>query len=65
MEKNQSRKEQILRLLSKMGQVQVTSLAELCQVSQVTIRTDLENLEKAGTLAEGSWGSCPGKVVMI
>ena len=50
MEKNQSRKEQILRLLSKMGQVQVTSLAELCQVSQVTIRTDLENLEKQGLL---------------
>ncbi|MDD3902849.1 MAG: DeoR/GlpR family DNA-binding transcription regulator [Sphaerochaeta sp.] len=50
MGKKQSRKELILHQLSTMGQVHVTSLSELCNVSQVTIRTDLENLEKQGLL---------------
>jgi DeoR/GlpR family transcriptional regulator of sugar metabolism len=50
MNRKEIRKEQVLHQLDIDGQVQVVALAEKLQVSQVTIRQDLMNLEKQGLL---------------
>ena len=41
---------QILTLISQFKKIEVKSLSELCDVSQVTIRKDLDELEKKGLL---------------
>jgi DeoR/GlpR family transcriptional regulator of sugar metabolism len=42
----QARRERILRLLKQNGQVRVADLAKALGVSQVTVRADLEALER-------------------
>ena len=44
------RQSQILDLLNENKKVEVTKLSELLQVSQVTIRKDLDALESSGML---------------
>lgn len=46
----QTRRERILRLLRQDGQVRVADLAKALGVSQVTVRADLEALEREGKL---------------
>ena len=45
----EQRKEKILELLKKNDTVRVTNLSRLFGVSEVTIRTYLEDMEKKGT----------------
>lgn len=44
------RRELILELVNKEGSVQVSRLAEICEVTPVTIRVDLTSMEKEGLL---------------
>lgn len=46
----QARRERILKILRRDGQVRVADLAKALGVSQVTVRADLEALEKEGRL---------------
>ncbi len=47
----EQRKEKILELLAETGKVRVSALASLFQVSEVTIRIDLADLESRGLLS--------------
>lgn len=44
------RKEEIIRLIGEKGKISVDTLAELLQVSNMTVRRDLSSLEKNGVL---------------
>ncbi|AEG34620.1 DeoR/GlpR family DNA-binding transcription regulator [Thermus thermophilus] len=57
--KTQARREQILRLLRENGRVRVAELAQTLGVSQVTIRADLEALERQGVLRRLRGGAIP------
>ena len=48
--KTEPRRQQILNLLEETGTINVNELAERFQVSLVTIRNDLDDLEKEGLL---------------
>lgn len=50
MGKVEERQSKILEILSEMGKCEVTMLAEQCQVSLVTVRKDLNELEERGLL---------------
>jgi DeoR/GlpR family transcriptional regulator of sugar metabolism len=49
---------QILEILSKNTRADVTTLAELMEVSQVTVRKDLDNLEKRGLICRKHGYAC-------
>ncbi|WP_117238252.1 DeoR/GlpR family DNA-binding transcription regulator [Thermus sediminis] len=55
----QARREKILALLRQNGQVQVADLAKTFGVSQVTVRADLEALERQGLLRRLRGGAVP------
>lgn len=55
----QARRRRILELLRQYGQVRVAELAEALGVSQVTIRADLEALEREGKLKRLRGGAVP------
>ena len=48
--KTEPRRQEILNLLEQTGTINVNELAEKFQVSLVTIRNDLDDLEKEGLL---------------
>jgi DeoR family transcriptional regulator of aga operon len=54
------RRAQIADLVRQHGSMRVTELAELFQVSEVTIRNDLVQLEKDGELVRDRGGAVPG-----
>jgi len=54
------RRAQIADLVRERGSMRVTELAELFQVSEVTIRNDLVQLEKDGELMRDRGGAVPG-----
>lgn len=54
------RRAQIADLVRERGSMRVTELAELFQVSEVTIRNDLVQLEKDGELVRDRGGAVPG-----
>lgn len=56
------RHQRMLESLQQEGQVQVTKLAEHFGVSAVTIRTDLEYLERQGLLRRTRGGAVPAEV---
>ena len=51
------RKEKILELLAEDGSAKVINLAKLFKVTEVTIRQDLEKLEKDGLLVREHGGA--------
>jgi len=51
------RRNKILEILARDGKVRVSSLRQLLDVSEVTIRNDLSELEKAGRLERISGGA--------
>lgn len=51
------RRKEILRLLSRMGQVQVHQLSKIFHVSEVTIRNDLDLFESKGLLVRSRGGA--------
>ena len=51
------RRSQILKLIDKHGQVKVTSLSKMYNVSEVTIRNDLTQLEEKGLLIRARGGA--------
>jgi len=55
----QARRERILALLRQNGQVRVAELAKALGVSQVTVRADLEALERQGLLKRLRGGAVP------
>ena len=55
----QARRERILALLRRNGQVRVAELAKALGVSQVTVRADLEALERQGLLKRLRGGAVP------
>lgn len=57
MKKTASRRAQILQELDKNGQVNVNELSELFDVSEVTIRNDLDKLEKNNLLVRAHGGA--------
>ena len=56
------RHQEMLEILQRDGQVQVTKLADHFGVSAVTIRTDLEYLENQGLLRRTRGGAVPAEV---
>jgi len=52
-----TRKEKILELLREDGSAKVTALAKLFKVTEVTIRQDLEKLEKKGMIVREHGGA--------
>ena len=44
------RRENIIALIKKEGKVRVSELSKLYNISEVTIRTDLEHLESTGSI---------------
>ena len=52
------RKEKILELLKQDGHVKVLSLSRMFKVTEVTIRQDLEKLEKEGWIEREHGGAC-------
>ena len=54
------RYEKIVQLVSERGSIRVSELSELCQVTEETIRRDLDRLEQAGRLRR-SHGGAVGK----
>lgn len=57
MRKAAERRSDILRLLDESGQVNVNDLSKLMSVSEVTIRNDLDKLEKNGLLIRAHGGA--------
>ena len=53
----QQRKDKILELLAEDGSAKVINLAKLFKVTEVTIRQDLEKLEKEGLLLREHGGA--------
>lgn len=51
------RYEKIVALVNKKGSIRVSELSELCQVTEETIRRDLDKLEKAGQLRRSHGGA--------
>lgn len=51
------RYEKIVRLVNERGSIRVTELSELCQVTEETIRRDLDRLESAGRLLRSHGGA--------
>ncbi|WP_308635080.1 DeoR/GlpR family DNA-binding transcription regulator [Paenibacillus silvisoli] len=51
------RYEKIVRLVNERGSIRVTELSELCQVTEETIRRDLDRLEQAGRLRRSHGGA--------
>jgi len=51
------RREKILKLLAENGKVYVPELSELFRVSEVTIRNDLDQLEKKNHLIRARGGA--------
>ena len=45
------RYEKIVQLVNERGSIRVSELSELCQVTEETIRRDLDRLEQAGGCA--------------
>lgn len=57
MKRAAERRSEILRLLDESGQVNVTELSQQMGVSEVTIRNDLDKLEKNGLLVRAHGGA--------
>ncbi|MEV5028790.1 DeoR/GlpR family DNA-binding transcription regulator [Paenibacillus sp. LPE1-1-1.1] len=53
----QERYDKIVQLVNERGSIRVTELAELCQVTEETIRRDLDRLEQAGRLRRSHGGA--------
>ncbi|GIP39468.1 putative HTH-type transcriptional regulator YulB [Paenibacillus sp. J31TS4] len=51
------RYEKIVQLVNDRGSIRVTELSELCQVTEETIRRDLDRLEEAGKLLRSHGGA--------
>ncbi|MFC4597882.1 DeoR/GlpR family DNA-binding transcription regulator [Cohnella hongkongensis] len=51
------RYEKIVSLVNERGSIRVTELSELCQVTEETIRRDLDRLERAGRLRRSHGGA--------
>src|SRR5262245_21029104 len=51
------RYEKIVGLVNERGSIRVTELSELCQVTEETIRRDLDRLEQAGRLRRSHGGA--------
>ncbi|MFC4100068.1 DeoR/GlpR family DNA-binding transcription regulator [Paenibacillus xanthanilyticus] len=51
------RYEKIIQLVNERGSIRVTELSELCQVTEETIRRDLDRLEAAGKLRRSHGGA--------
>ncbi|MBW5446849.1 DeoR family transcriptional regulator [Cohnella sp. CFH 77786] len=51
------RYEKIVRLVNERGSIRVTELSELCEVTEETIRRDLDRLEAAGRLRRSHGGA--------
>lgn len=51
------RYEKIVRLVNERGSIRVSELAELCEVTEETIRRDLDKLEQAGRLRRSHGGA--------
>lgn len=51
------RYERIVRLVNERGSIRVTELADLCEVTEETIRRDLDKLEQAGRLRRSHGGA--------
>lgn len=51
------RYEKIVRLVNERGSIRVSELSELCQVTEETIRRDLDRLEMAGRLRRSHGGA--------
>ncbi|WP_219838227.1 DeoR/GlpR family DNA-binding transcription regulator [Paenibacillus sp. R14(2021)] len=51
------RYERIVELVNERGSIRVTELSELCQVTEETIRRDLDRLEQAGRLRRSHGGA--------
>ncbi|NIK68573.1 MULTISPECIES: DeoR/GlpR family DNA-binding transcription regulator [unclassified Paenibacillus] len=51
------RYETIVRLVNERGSIRVSELSELCQVTEETIRRDLDRLEQAGRLRRSHGGA--------
>lgn len=51
------RYEKIVQLVNERGSIRVTELSELCQVTEETIRRDLDRLEQAGKLRRSHGGA--------
>ena len=52
-----NRRKKILELLDKNGSVRVTELSEMLDISEVTIRTDLADMESKGLLTRVHGGA--------
>ena len=59
------RRVKILEILEDKGQVQVTDLSKLYNVSEVTIRNDLDKLEQKGLLIRTRGGGITAQRVRI
>ena len=55
------RRDKILELLRKMGLPKCLTFAKLFKVTEVTIRQDLEKLDKDGLIVRGAWWCIPEK----
>jgi DeoR/GlpR family transcriptional regulator of sugar metabolism len=53
----QERYDKIAQLVNERGSIRVTELSELCQVTEETIRRDLDRLEQAGRLRRSHGGA--------
>lgn len=53
----QERYDKIVQLVNERGSIRVTELSELCQVTEETIRRDLDRLEQAGRLRRSHGGA--------
>jgi DeoR family L-fucose operon activator len=51
------RYDKIVQLVNERGSIRVTALSELCQVTEETIRRDLDRLEQAGRLRRSHGGA--------
>lgn len=51
------RYERIVELVNERGSIRVSELSTLCQVTEETIRRDLDRLEKAGRLLRSHGGA--------
>ncbi|MGO0061301.1 DeoR/GlpR family DNA-binding transcription regulator [Brevibacillus fluminis] len=51
------RHEKIIRLVNERGSIRVSELSEICQVTEETIRRDLDRLEQAGRLMRSHGGA--------
>ncbi|WP_274364356.1 DeoR/GlpR family DNA-binding transcription regulator [Paenibacillus thermotolerans] len=57
------RYEKIVQLVNERGSIRVTELSELCEVTEETIRRDLDRLEQAGRLRRSHGGAVSVKGV--